>query len=91
MTQKAPDHCSILLLDSRLVVLAVLTRTGEPDAPVDAALGEGVVDEHAVVVAVDAENRNGQLFGDGHQSYSHQGLLLNQQRHRLGPSGADPI
>ena len=65
MTQKAPDHRPILLLDPGLVVLAVGPGTGELDAPISAVLGKGVVDEHAVVVGIDAQNGKGQLFGDG--------------------------
>ena len=78
VTQKAPDHRAILLLDPRLIVLAVGSGTGELDATVGAVLGESLVDEHAVVVRVDAQNGKGQLFGYGLQSCHDLGLLPSQ-------------
>ena len=57
MTQKTANHRSILLLHPGLIVLPVRSGTGELDASIGTVLGEGVVNEHAVVVGIDAEDR----------------------------------
>ena len=89
MTDEVADHGAVLLLNPGLVVLAVRPGTGELDAPFSAVLGESIVDEYAVVVRVDAFDREGQLSPDGLQSCRHQGLLPSQQWNGLGPAGAD--
>jgi len=79
MTDEVADHRAVLLLDPGLVVLAVGSGTGELDAPLGALLDQRFVDEHAVVVRVDASDGEGQLPSDGLQSCHHQGLLPRQQ------------
>ena len=51
-------------------------------------LGEGVVDEHTVIVGVDAEDEKGQLSGNCLQSCRHQGLLSGQHGGGFGPASA---
>ena len=51
---------SLTPLKMRKVELPVRPGTGELDAPIGAVLGEGVVDEHAVVVGVYPEDGKGQ-------------------------------
>ena len=87
--QETADHRTILLLNPGLVIFPVRPGTGELDAPIGAVQGEGVVDEHTVVVGVDAEHGKGQLPCDGLQSCHHQVLLPGQQGDGLGPAGAD--
>ena len=82
MAQEPPDGRAILLLYPSLVILMERLGTGELDAMIDAVLSEGVVDEHTVVVGVDAEHGKGQLFGNGFQPHHRQGLLPDQQGHR---------
>ena len=58
--QEPSDDHAILLLNPGLIILPVRPGTGELDAPIGAVLGEGVVDEHAVVVGVYPEDGKGQ-------------------------------
>ena len=60
MIQETTDDRTILLLNPGLIILPVRPGTGELDAPIGAVLGEGVVDEHAVVVGVYPEDGKGQ-------------------------------
>jgi hypothetical protein len=59
MAQEPPDHRTVLLLHPGLIVIAVRPGTGELDAAVGAVPGKRIVDEHAVVVGVDAEGGKG--------------------------------
>ena len=68
MAQEPADHRAVLLLNPSLIVLPVRQGTGELDATFGAVIGQGVVDEHAAVVGVDATNGKGQLRRDGLQS-----------------------
>ena len=79
MADEASHHGPVLLLNPGPIVAAVGSGTGELNASIAAVLGEGCVDEHAVVVRVNAADREGQLFGDGLQPSHHQGLRSGQQ------------
>ena len=61
VAQESADYRAILLLNPSLIILPGRSGTGELDAPVGAVPGEGIADEHAVVVGVDAEDGEGQL------------------------------
>ena len=54
MADEATDHGSVLRLDPGLVILAVGSGTSELDATFGAVLYQRLVDEHAVIVRVDA-------------------------------------
>ena len=75
MADEATDGGSVLLLDPGLVILAVGSGTGELDAPVSAVIYQRLVDEHAVIVGVDASYGKEQLSADGFQPFDHQGLF----------------
>ena len=57
MTDEVADHRAVLLLNPGLVVLAVRPGTGELDAPLGAVLGDGFVDEYAVIARTDVRSR----------------------------------
>ena len=57
---KPAHHRSVLLLDKGLVVLPVGTTAGERDLRCRAIIPHRLVDEHAVVVGVEAEQRERQ-------------------------------
>ena len=59
MADEASHHGTVLLLNLRLVVAAVRSGTGELDASIGAVLDQRFVDEHAVVVGVNAEDGKG--------------------------------
>ena len=71
MADEASDDRLVLLLNPRLVVLAVGPGTGELYATLTAVLGEGCVDDHVVVILVNAADEEGQLPPDGLQSCNH--------------------
>ena len=74
-SDEAAYYRTVFLLYPRLVVLAVRTRAGELDASLLAATEQLLVDEHAIVVGVDATDRDREDARDRFQPRNHQGLL----------------
>ena len=73
MVSHEPAHYgAILLLDIGLVIAAVSPGTGEFDPLPGGPLQQGLVDEGAVVVGVNAPDGKGQLALDGFQARKDQ-------------------
>ena len=80
---------AVLLLDPGLVVLAVGPRARERDLGLGAPGRDRLVHEHAVVVGVEAEQREGQRCARHRQHLAEEPLLAKEQRRALGPAGGD--
>ena len=89
VTNEPAHHGPVLLLDIRLVIAAVGPGTGELDPLLRCPRQQGLVDEGAIVVGVNATDGKGQLPPDGFQARQDQGLVPGQQRDGLGLAGAD--
>ncbi|HLJ93177.1 MAG TPA: hypothetical protein VKU02_08300 [Gemmataceae bacterium] len=78
ITHEAPDHGAILLFDPGLVISLVGAGAGEFQLLLLAVGDHSLIDEDAVIIRVDAENRHGELathhrqaLGDERSTASH--------------------
>lgn len=85
----APDDCSVLLLDPRLVILSIRTRACELDLLLRAVREQDLVHELAPVVRVDSPQRERHRFSEPFERVDHQAALANDQGHALRPAAGD--
>ena len=89
VTDQTPDHRSILLLHSGLVILIVGATAGELDSPSLRKLQKGLVDKSPIVIGVDPSNWNWNLAKQCTETLDHERLLTDQERYAFRPSRAD--
>ena len=89
IAQELAHNGAVLLLDPRLIVLAVGPRTGEFDAVTQAIFDQPVVDELAAVVHIQRSQGEGQAHADALECFDHEATFSNHDRRGLRPSARD--
>src|SRR5580658_9773610 len=89
IAQELPYDGSVLLLDPRLVVLAVGAGAGEFDSATQAILDQPVVHELGAVVHVKGSQGERQALADPLERFNHQRTLSDNDRSGLCPSTRD--
>ena len=89
ITNQTPHDGTILLLNPRLVVLLVCTRTSLLQPLCSTVVKDVLVHEGAVVVRVHAEHREGQVLRRFVQAFDHQHLVAPAHGNAFGPAAGD--
>src|SRR4029434_498648 len=87
VANEPPYDCAVLLLDPRLIVLSVCA--GDLESRSETPIDYGVVHEHAIVVEIDAAQREGKQTAHAKQCVDNQRSFANQQRNTFRPASRD--
>src|SRR4030042_5784301 len=89
MANEPTNNGPILLLNPSLIVLSISSRSCELDVFSLAVGQQSVVDERAIIIGVDSQDREGNLSDDHLESFHHQFLASGKERNTLYPPRAD--